>query len=446
MISNLLILNSSGTFSRDLWWVEDPEATAGYNIYRAADYPMMPTDPAYINPTNWIKLNATPVEGHFYRDMSTLQEVTYTLQPSDWTEQGEMGRWVFRIPDIPYATVLAGRHVVSNSPDDVTVIMSASGDFGVDKVSMRPAQVSGLDRTVWLRMGNTLPVGGAVSDIPLASNGLVYAADYSGIAAFQVVYNKALNFVDIGNGMDRYYYCVIPLNDKGEIHPPGARGSEIRNTKEIENLSWEFAEMVRRNAFLFDQGGEPAYLMFRKWQGRSCGCLYGSREPKTGCPSCFETGFIGGYIGPYDFTFVPPDSALVRESMEGGIKTTRESRSFLGPTPIVQDGDLIVRRSANERLVISGVTYKTSRGVILQQDFNVQLLSRGDTRYLIPLNSGLPTIFNPIVRPNPVNGQNGPNGTGSGEPIADPRTIPGNTNENPNIPIGRTVQFGKIMR
>jgi hypothetical protein len=75
----------------------------------------------------------------------------------------------------------------------------------------------------------------------------------------------------------------------------------------------------------------------------------------------------------------------------------RASRSYMGPTPIVQDGDLVIRRNG-ERLAISTVTYKMPRGVILQQDFDVELLPPGDTRYLIPLAMPQqPIIYNPAV-------------------------------------------------
>jgi hypothetical protein len=128
----------------------------------------------------------------------------------------------------------------------------------------------------------------------------------------------------------------------------------------------------------------------------------------------------------------------MREITEGGIKTTRDSRSYLTRTPIVQNGDLIIRRNG-DRMTISNVVYKMPRGIILQQDFTVSLLSPGDTRYLIPVvNTGLPTIFNPVVRPDPLDGK------GGGEPVFDPRTVPNKDFENVNIPIGRTVEFGKI--
>jgi hypothetical protein len=213
----------------------------------------------------------------------------------------------------------------------------------------------------------------------------------------------------------------------------------VRNTQEVDEIDWVFEAMVQRNQYLFSTTGEPAYLMFRKWRGTPCGCVFGTEQPKTGCKSCFETGFVGGYIGPYDFLFVPPDSAMSAELNEGGIKVTRASRSYLTRTPIVQNGDLIVRRNG-DRMVIHDVVSKMPRGIILQQDFTVTLLPPGDTRYLIPVvNTGLPTIFNPVVRPDPLDGK------GGGEPVFDPRTVPGKNFENVNIQIGRTVEFGKIQ-
>lgn len=428
MISSLLVLNSSYVGSHDLWWADDPLATKGYNVYRAFDYP-----------ANWAKLTTVPVGGHFYRDMSTLQEVTYTVQDADWVERGELGRWAFRIPEVPFTIAEAGRVMPTHDPSDVTVIASASGTPALDGVALRPAKVDGFDRTVWLRMDNTLPEGGAVSALPLVNNGVVWQGDYSGIKAFQVVFHKLLNYVDIYTALNRTYYTVVPVGDSGELHLPGAPHTQVKNTQEIEAISWEFEEMVRRNGWLFEQVAEPAYLMFRKWRGQLCGCTYGNQQAKSGCRTCFETGIVGGYIGPYDFPFVPPDSALSMELNEGGIKTTRDSRSFIGPTPIVQNGDLVIRRNG-DRMVVSNVVYKQPRGVILQQDFTVSLLSPGDTRYLIPVvNTGLPTIFNPVVRPDPLDGK------GGGEPVFDPRTVPGKDWENPNIPIGRTVTFGKLQ-
>lgn len=425
MITNLLIIDSGLVGSHDIWWADSKDATKGYNVYRAYDYP-----------TNWVKLNQHgPWLGHFYRDMTTLTQVTYSVQPQDFIEKGEVGQWVIRLPDVPYTTVHNGRVNVSNSADDVTVI--------TDGISRRPTSVNAFDRTVTMLIDNTLAQGGAVSDTAQTNTGDVSVTDYNGVQQWQVVYNKLTNYVDIYAALNRTYYTVVPVGDKGELHAPGEKGTIVKNTQEVDNIDWVYEEMVRRNEYLFETTGEPAMIMFRMWRGERCGCTFGSEQPKTGCPICFETGFVGGYIGPYDFLFVPPDSALVRVLDEGGIKTTRDSRSYMTRTPIIQDGDLILRANG-DIMVISNVVYKMPRGIILQQDFTVQLLPPGDTRYLIRTRpSPLPTLYNPVVRPDPLDGK------GTGQPVFDPRTVPSQTGgkdwENKNIPIGKTVEFGKIQ-
>src|SRR5271156_4967162 len=370
MVTNLLIIDSGMVGSHDLFWADSHDSTKGYNIFFAFDHP-----------SNWVKLNSSPWTGHFYRDMTTLTQVTYTVQPQDFIEKGEVGQWVIRLPDVPYTTVQSGRVTASNSPDDVIVTVSVSGQPEIDGVQLRPTSVNSFDRTVTMLVDNTLAEGGAVSDTALVSTTNVSIADYNGIQTWLVTYNKLTNFVDIYTSFNRTYYTIVPINDKGEVHKPGERGTDIRNTQEIDKIDWVYEEMVRRNEYLFHTTGEPALCFFRKWRGERCGCVFGSEQPKTGCPSCYETGFVGGYIGPYDFLFVPPDSALARLLDEGGIKTTRTSRSYMTRTPIVQNGDLILRANG-DIMVITDVVYKMPRGIILQQDFTVELLAPGDIRYL----------------------------------------------------------------
>jgi hypothetical protein len=436
MITELLVLNSSLCGSRDLWWVDDPEATKGYNIYRAYDHP-----------SNWHKLNSFVWSGHFWRDQASLEEVEYLLKDSDWVERGGLGRWGFKLPEIPYSDVVHSRPKAATSPDDVKVFLT---DITDQVTEVRPVEVRALDQTVWLPADNTLPPGGAVSDEAQVYTDNVNKANYGGTQRIIVKFKRLANYVDIYTSMVRQFYTVVGVGEHGELHKPGADRSKIVNTQEVDNLTWEFAEMVNRNQWIFEQVGEPAYILFRRTRGEPCGCVRpeaGLGAPRHGCPSCYETGVVGGYYGPYDILYIPPDSALIREIDEGGgIKATRESRSFLTNTPIVQDGDLIVRRNG-ERLVIHGVTSKNPRGVLLQQDFGVELLKEGDTRYLIPIKTGLPTLFDPIVRNNPDQGIDPHRLKGDGEPLVDVRDQPDKQPwENKSvIPIGRTVAFGRIL-
>ncbi len=427
-IMNLLILNSDYVGARDLHWIDDPLAKKGYNVYRAFDYP-----------TGWVKLNLYPLSVHFFRDETSLQTVTYTLQPTDFVEKGEEGHWVLRIPDVPYSNVVKGRAIVANNCDEVTILL--------DGKPFRPIQVQGLDQQVFIEQDRTLPgtgvpPGDGVGEDPGAVSTFPAMPNLNEVKVFQVVYHKLINFVDIYTTLVRTFYTVVGVGADGqELHKPGDPHTEIVDTMQVDRMDFMQREMVRRNDWLFEQVAEPAFLMFRRTRGQVCGCTQGGlNQPKTGCPSCFEVGIVGGYFGPYDFLYVDPDSQVIRTLQEGGIEVERESASYLGPTPIVQDGDLIIRRNG-ERLIINKVRYKNPRGVLCMQDYQTTLLNKLDTRYLIPVTYPMipPSIYDPtkdkLVEPNA--GQ---------EPISRKVNDPdkGVLWENPDTQDARTIAFNRI--
>lgn len=401
--------------SRDLFWVDDPDKNLeGYNIYRALDHP-----------SSWVKVNEFPVPGHYYRDITTLKIVTYEVTSSDWVSYGEDGQYVFRVPDVPiWSDVRKGRPTVANSPEDVQLIVNGE--------AQRAGRVSGSEGLIYLTNYEVLRKGGAVAAYPTNKN-----LKNNATPSVTVVYKKLTNYLDIFAAGLRTFYTVVPVKFGGaETHLPGALGTEISNTLEIDRMDYMQAEMVRRNAWLFEQSGEPSFLLVRKSKGIICQCGIANGEPRTGCPSCYETGFVGGYYGPFDMLFIDPDTSARRTLDEGGVKVERESKSYLGPTPIVSSGDMIVRRNG-DRMVIANPTYKSPKGVLLQQEFDVILLPPGDTRYSIPLheNHPVPNIYDPRFEPSDPNA----------EPVTNPLTDPTKTWENPVVPKGRTVVFGNIQ-
>ena len=430
MISNLLVLNSSFTGSRDLYWMDDPDPkVVGYNIYRAFNYP-----------TGWVLLNASVHPGNLYRDQTVLTPTTYEVKPTDWVSFGIDGQWVFKVPDTLWSEAVKGRASISNHPDDVSMI--------VNGVTLRPGRVDGQEGLIYLSQIDTLFKDGGTKTkaynpilalLPEDTTGYV-TSDYwytsPAEVSVTVIYKKLTNYVDIFMTSLLTFYTVVPVLENGsEAHLPGLVGTPVANNLETEQIDFMQAEMVRRNQWLFEQCGEPSYLMVRKTKGKICGCVIANGEPRTGCPSCYETGIIGGYYGPFDILFIDPDVAAVRTLDEGGAKVERTSRSYLSRTPVVHNGDLIVRRNG-ERMVIANVVYKTPRGVLLQQDFDVELLQPKDTRYLIPLSSNPPvTLVDPRFQPvDPTK-----------EPLTSPNTDPTKTWENPVKPEGRTITFGNIM-
>ena len=421
MIDNLMVLNSSTNNSRDITWNDDPDPKViGYNVYRAFDHT-----------SNWILLNPDfPYPGHFYRDETVLTPITYTLENKDWVSFGNDGQWTFKVPKAPiWSDVVRGRTVISNHPDDVS--------FVVNGQPIRVGRVDGQDGLVTMTNFDTLYKNAGTntkSSNPLRKSKNKIPANM----VATVTYKQLTNYVDIFISGVRTFYSVVPVLEGGqEKHLVGIAGTVATNSLEVDQMDYMQTEMVRRNAWLFEQVGEPAFLMVRKTKGLPCACMVSNGEPRTGCPACYETGVIGGYYGPFDLLFIDPDVAAVRTLEEGGAKVERTARSYLGRTPIVASGDLIVRRNG-DRMVIHSVVYKTPRGVLLQQDFDVELLQRKDTRYMIPLSmntpSDPPVLYDP--RFQPADPQE--------EPVTDPTTDPTKVWENPKKPKGRTVVFGNI--
>lgn len=395
---------------RDLYWVDDPNPKViGYHVYRAFDAPI-----------DWERINIFgPVPGHTFRDQSHLENVVYTVQPTDWVEKGEQGRYIFKLPDIPYAEIVQGRPSVASQPEDIRLY--------VNGVLTRCGRVDGLDRTVWLQQTVILHATGDRREQP--------STLIDDDTVIEVEYAKLLNSVSIAIEGVRTFYTVVPvLHGNVEVHAPGAPGTEIQDTFQVDRMTYIHAEMIRRQKWLLEQRAEPVWLMVRRTKGETCFCTQASGEPRTGCDACYQTGIVGGYYGPIDFLFVDPDSAATIETEEGGKKVTRESQAFTVPAPLIQSGDMIVRRNG-ERWIIGPVTYKTERGVLLQQDYSAAVMMHNDVRYKIPLTNQTGGVFHPAFDA-PQHDK---------EPLSDPRTDPTKVWENPTVPRGRTVTFGNIM-
>ena len=406
-----MILSGAVHGIRDLMWTIDSSTdVVGYNVYRS------PT-----GMDNWLRVNPSPVPGRFYRDATTLDEITYTVISTDWVERGELGRYRFRVPNRPlYSKLSAGRAILATGVDDVSVT--------VDGVATPVARVDSFEGGVWLANSPILATGSRKETMPL------HLTDSSVV---QATYKILSNFVEPTPEV-RSFYTVVPVSQSGsELHAPGAQGSEKVGTFEVDKMDYMQFRMVEMNAWMFEAAGEPAHLLIRKLKGRRCGCVVEGQQARTRCNICYETGIVGGYYGPFEFSFLDPDTALSTEIEEAGRKVTRTSRSYLGPTPYVQEGDLILRKNG-ERCVIANPTYKTPRGVLLQQEFDVVRLPAGDTRYAIPLRPTVdPIVYNPAFSDSPGI---------YGEPVTSPTTDPTKVWENKErVPEGRTISFGNMQ-
>jgi hypothetical protein len=158
---------------------------------------------------------------------------------------------------------------------------------------------------------------------------------------------------------------------------------------DMERIDYIWAEAIRRNRWILEQGGERVKVFIRKWAGERCTCWDEQyRQGKNDHHLCYGSGIIGGYEGPYDIIIAPPETEKTVQLMDMGLHVNFDWNSWTGPYPLLNDRDFVVRQN-NDRYSVAHVNPQGARGAIFQQHFMLAPLDQHDIRYQVPINGGL---------------------------------------------------------
>jgi hypothetical protein len=159
-----------------------------------------------------------------------------------------------------------------------------------------------------------------------------------------------------------------------------------------EKMTYIFEEAVRRNAWMLDQAGERVLLYIKKRAGTKCHCTYRDvkerthKHPDQDCETCFGSGFVGGFDGAYPIIIAPLTTEQRVQQTDRGLKLDYQIETWLGPTPIVSQRDMIIRRSGDRCLVGPITPVEGPGGVMVQQHFVIEVLDNTDVRYKFNVN------------------------------------------------------------
>ncbi|KKK63745.1 hypothetical protein LCGC14_2991210, partial [marine sediment metagenome] len=184
-----------------------------------------------------------------------------------------------------------------------------------------------------------------------------------------------------------YRVTVVAMDaDTGAlIETPLDRATQSTNL-ETEKLDWIWAEAIRRNKWIRDQGAERVKVFIRRSVGTRCGCYSDlHKQASHDCEVCFGTRIMGGYDGPYDITIAPDDSDKKISQTNRGRTVEHGYETWTGPSPLLSQRDFIVKLNG-DRYGVGPVRMPSNRGLLLQQHFPIQRLDEEDIRYrvLIP--------------------------------------------------------------
>ena len=192
---------------------------------------------------------------------------------------------------------------------------------------------------------------------------------------YRKIYYKATT---VAENPDTHELKETPLNE-----------CEAVSLYDMEKIDWIWAEAIRRNRWILEQGGERVKLFIRKWSGIQCSCWdeqYG--QALSDCVICLGTGYVHGYEGPLDIIVAPPETEKAVDLLDAGLHVSYEWNTWTGPYPLLTDRDFIVRQN-NDRYSVARINAQGSRGAIYQQHFTMNHLDQKDIRYRVPINGGL---------------------------------------------------------
>jgi hypothetical protein len=361
----------------------------GVNIYRSFDSEWGPYE----------RITDLPLGATFWRDQTdNCLVMDEQVMPEQWLSQGAgaaypQARWVFRTLNSPIVAP-DSQAITTQSPFDVVVrvdgqlvpikrVFGQTGEVEIDVTNWPDTNLQILTQAV-------RPGSSSIVTVSYRYNRSLLRRDL----AQRVFYRVTTVGVPMGKDMS----CLQPQD---LVETPLER-SVLTNSAEVEKLDWIWAEGVRRNRYILEQGGERVRLFIHKHVGTPCSCTQFEHhhQPKNDCLKCFGTGWLGGYEGPFDLLIAPDDSERRINQTEMGRSVEHTYEVWCGPNPLLTQRDFVLKLTG-ERYSVGPVRRPSNRGMVLQQHFNISEIDQKDIRYKVPvdLRSG-PDMALPQIPPN----------------------------------------------
>lgn len=378
----------------DIRW-DNPALLAGNTAYSVVGVNIYRSEASDRGP--FVRLNQFPLGSTMYRDRNDYQLVVREVVDWDegWLFRGDRPNsreWTLRTRSpIVKADALPpyDQPVFANNPTDVTLYIDGV-ELPVYGVFGRSGEVT-LINVGEFDVGNERPV-----PVTLPTED----------AVVEVTYRTPRNHIPSGLEHNVWYRLTTVVLDPNTMSGYGE--TPLAQTRplslmEVESRDWIWDEAVRRNNWILQQGGERVKLFVRKVCGIPCDCTRDARsleyhqQPQNNCLSCYGTGYIGGYEGPYDIIMAPDDAERRITQTMYGRRKEHVYDAWTGPYPLLTQRDFIVKQT-NERYSIGAARRPSNRGNILQQHFQLGYLDESEIRYRVPID-GTDQLAWPQTRP-----------------------------------------------
>lgn len=187
-----------------------------------------------------------------------------------------------------------------------------------------------------------------------------------------------------------FYYKIIPVNSETL-----QEGQCIKCISLYDRKKDVYANYMRHlnKTYLNVIGNHDGYILIKRKFGQKCSRCWDDirrQHSQHSCPSCFGTGYEGGYHKPskISFSYMSPASGMFENvGMDGRGDNNQDVSIWTGNYPIISIGDIFVDEKNNRYKVVQLQRTTKNNEFILRQIINMQLLSTSDPVYNVIINN-----------------------------------------------------------
>jgi hypothetical protein len=163
--------------------------------------------------------------------------------------------------------------------------------------------------------------------------------------------------------------------------------SKIESNPEIRDRI--AISIIRRNDMLLrTKVGVDAYVVQERTAGQRCPECWDEvkqRVSKGNCESCFNTGFLKGFMTPIHamINFTPSPKQV--QMMNFGEMQPNQTTAWMGPFPEVKPRDIIVEAGVGTRWRVVNTSATRKRRLIVHQNLLLKEINRSDVEWELPI-------------------------------------------------------------
>jgi len=146
-------------------------------------------------------------------------------------------------------------------------------------------------------------------------------------------------------------------------------------------------ELRRHMQLLFNEfAGRKLWALVRRTFGQRCECwdVFLKKQTRSGCRTCYDTGFVRGYMSPIEVFGQIDPSVKSEQPTNVGKQQQSNTTGRIGYYPPLKPDDLLIE-AENRRWRVSSVNFTEQGRAVVHQEVNLHEVPKTDIEFYVPL-------------------------------------------------------------